>query len=641
MPLKTWLQLLGLVAAAVVGRAADHDLRPGLAFVQFHSAALSRPAMNGIDAQINLDTGTSINDFSRLWLGTLRAPASSELTFVAEADNGCRLSVGEKLLIDGWTRNVREGRVSVQQGELLPLRLEFFQNGGAAHMRLYWSWPGHPRELIPASALYHRAADELATAQIMQSSKSSRPATAPSPPGPLSNRASIYGTPETTAVLRPRGSPIALKAGPHLFVDEYLIELSENVTRRIQQPARDPRLANPVVTGPLDRCFQPFFSVLRDPQSGRFRIWYGAWRDDKSPSASRIAHMESDDGIQWKRPPQVLADPAPIQFGSEVLDEGPHCSDPANRYKYGWWHGGGLRVAGSPDGFHFKPLAPGVVLAHDHDINNLWQDPIRKRYVATVSTVRELPQFKGGRRTTLQAVSDDLIHWSPARIVLAADDRYDRDITQFYAMSGFLARGELVIGLVKVLHDDWKADGAPAGAFGVGHTTLAWTRDGEHWVRDREVFFGPDPRPGTWDHAHAWIDEQLPLGDEVYLYYGGYKWGHKHNRFEERQIGLVKMRRDRYVAREVGTQGGSLRTTLLVLPAARLTVNANVAGELKLRLLDEAGRPLPGFDWVSLRGDRLDHAVVFQRPLNSLARQPVRLEFQLKRAQLFGFDLRP
>jgi hypothetical protein len=239
----------------------------------------------------------------------------------------------------------------------------------------------------------------------------------------------------------------------------------------------------------------------------------------------------------------------------------------------------------------------------------------------------------------LQAVSEDLIHWSKPWVALAADDRHDRDITQFYAMSGFLVRGDLVIGLVKVLHDDWTAAGAPDGAYGVGYTTLAWTRDGEHWVRDRDVFFAPDPHAGVWDHAHAWMDEQLPVGDEVYLYYGGYKWSHKHNRFEERQIGLVKMRRDRYAARESGVEAGTLRTRSLLLQAARLTVNAEVAGELKLRLLDDSGQPLPEFDWVALHGDRTDHPVPFTRSLASLAGKPLRIEFALKGAKLFGFEL--
>lgn len=640
--MKLRLLLITLVLCPLLTTAgSSDDLRPGLLYVQFHSTTLSRPASSGVDAQVNHDTGSAINDCSRLWLGAVRAPASGELTFVAEADNGCRLNVGGKLLIDGWSRSAREGRLMAREGEWVPLRLEFFQDKGTAHMRLYWSWTGHARELIPASAFHHSAADASQVAKIMQGSKPAKPPHTPTPAGPLANRARIYGTPEAADVLHRPAGPIALRAGPQLFVDDYLIESSQNLKRVVQQPPRDPDISNPVVTGPEDRCFQPFFSVLRDPQTGRFRIWYGARRDDKSASASHLAYMESEDGIRWKRPARLLDDPAPIQFGSEVLDEGPNVPDPATRYKYGWWHGGGLRVAGSADGLHFKPLAPGVVFAHDHDINNLWRDPLRKRYVATASSSRELPQFKSTRRTTLQAVSDDLIHWSSAWIALAADDRYDKDVTQFYAMSGFLARGDLVIGLVKVLHDDWKAEGAPDGAFGVGYTALAWTRDGEHWVRDRDVFFAPDPKPGAWDHAHAWMDEQLPVGEEVYLYYGGYKWGHKHNRFEERQIGLVKMRRDRYVAREAGTETGSLRTPPLVVRASVLTVNANVAGEMKVRALDEFSRPLPGFDWVSVHGNRLAHAVKFQQPLDSLAGRPVRLEFQLQRAQLFGFDLRP
>jgi hypothetical protein len=281
-----------------------------------------------------------------------------------------------------------------------------------------------------------------------------------------------------------------------------------------------------------------------------------------------------------------------------------------------------------------------VVVKHSHDISNLWYDPIRRRWVATVSEMMQLEHMGQERRTTLQATSDDLLHWGPKWIVLASDSRYDKDVLQFYAMNGYLARGDLVVGMVKNLHDDWKASGCPPGAFGIGSTSLAWTRDGRTWVRDREVFFGPDPAPGTWDHAHAWIDEQLPVGRDVHLYYGGYKWGHKHNRFEERQIGLVTMPRDRYVARQAGELTATLRTPRVVLAGSSLTVNAKIDGELKLRLVDGAGKPLSGFDWMVLHGDNLDHPVAFERPLASLAGQPVRLDFRLRKAQLFGFDLR-
>lgn len=276
---------------------------------------------------------------------------------------------------------------------------------------------------------------------------------AESRPGLVSseNRAVIYGTPEyAAAVARPAG-PIALAPGPQLFLDEYLIESAAGVTRKVLSPQRDPAIPNPIITGPEDRCFQPYFTVSRSPETGRYRIWYGAWRDDQSMGRSHIAYLESDDGIRWQRPAKILKDPADIQFGSEVLDEGRDFPDPARRYKYSWRHGGGLRIATSPDGFDFTPLSPAVVLPHSHDITNIWRDPLRNRYVATVSEMLQLEQMRELRRTTLQAVSDDLLHWSPKSIVLAADNRYDQGVLQFYAMNGYLVRGELVIGMVKNL----------------------------------------------------------------------------------------------------------------------------------------------------------------------------------------------
>lgn len=610
---------------------------PGLVSVYFLSADFTRPGELSRPEQVNHDTGTTIRDYSQLWLGGLQLPTADPITLTAEADNGCRLLMDGKMVIDGWATPVREGRIAAKLGQVLPLRLEFFQNGGTAHMRLYWSWPGHARELIPATACSHTLADERAAEAILGGKQR---VMAPSASGAgLVNRALIYGTPECTAAMARPAEPITLGPGPHLLLDEYLIESSDSVIRRVISPPRDPSVPNPVVTGPEDRSFQPFFTVSRRPENGRYRIWYGAWRDDKSASHSHLAYMESDDGIHWQRPAKILKDPAEIQFGSEVLDAGPGGPDPARRFTYSWWHGGGLRVATSPDGLTFTPLAPQVVLPHGHDITNIWHDPVRNRYVATVSEMLQIEHMREQRRTTLQAVSDDLLHWSPKSIILAADNRYDKDVLQFYAMNAYLVRGELVLGMVKNLHDDWQATGRPQGAFGIGSTSLAWTRDGQTWIRDREVFFGPDPQPGAWDHAHAWIDEQVPVGDEVYLYYGGYKWGHKHNRFAERQIGLVRMRRDRYVAREAGDAGGTLRTPLLVLNGTTLTVNAQISGELKVRLVDAHGQALPGFDWVALQGDSVQHAVRFAGTIASLAKYSLRIELQLRDAQLFGFGL--
>jgi hypothetical protein len=439
--------------------------------------------------------------------------------------------------------------------------------------------------------------------------------------------------------------PLRLGPGPHLFLDDYLIGTSDGVVRRVNSPARDPKLG-PIITGKEDKCFQPYMSVVRDPETKQFRIWYGAYRADQNQNRSCLATMESDDAIHWKRPTRLLDDPAPIQFGSCVLDEGPGYRDPANRYKYVWWmhegKSGGMWLAGSPDGFTFKLLSPHVVLHHNHDINNIFWDSLRKHYVATISVWREGPTWKGERRTTMQSTSNDLLNWEKPWFILTPDDKSDPPETQFYAMQGHLIRGDLWIGLVKILHDNFRAEGTPDGSYGIGHTQLAWTRDGQTWFRDQTPYFEPDPTPGAWDHAHAWMDFQLPVGDEVYIYYGGYKNGHKVNRFEERQIGLVRIPRDRYVSRDADAKGGTLTTPPVILEGSKLTVNAHVGGDMRLRLLDEAGKPIPGFDAADcqpIQGDGVALPVQWKGSLDTVKGKPVRIEFQMKDAQLYAFDL--
>jgi len=460
---------------------------------------------------------------------------------------------------------------------------------------------------------------------------------------PLTNtRAGIY----EAGIPRETDQPIRLKPGPHLLLDDFLIEQSENVERVVNKPIRDPAIPNPLVTGKEDGCFQPYMTVLRDPDTGVFRLWYGHRTENFDTNRSRIGYLESQDGIHWKRPARILEEPRPIQFGISVIDGGKGFPNPAQRYKFGWYAEGGLNVAASPDGMVWTPLTESIVLTHNHDINSIFYDPLRARYVATISVYRGGDTWSGNRRITMQSYSSDLLTWSPPHYVLMPDSRVDEGETQFYAMDGYLARGDLIIGMVKVLRDDLKADDRPdpPEAYGIGYTTPAWTRDGETWTRDPEHFFDPNSEKGTWDHAHAWIDEQVVVGDEVYLYYGGYARGHKVNRFEERQIGLVKIKRDRYMAWRAGSATGKVRTPLVLLEGEAMTVNADAdSGFVQVQILDAEGRPIPGFqrdDCEPITVDGMAAPVRWKRSIQELRDLPVRLEFSLRNASLFSFELR-
>jgi hypothetical protein len=653
----------GAVAAPdVEGVSPRQDLKPGLVYVFFDDGGFQRPGnhgraagikshgvvteikSHGVDERIDLQI-EGIEGFSQLWIGEIRLPVNGEITFSADADDGLRLKIGDRWVIDGWGPDrAREGRIEAVAGRTLPIRVEYFQAGGESYLRLHWEWEGHPRELLSPSAFRHGPKDRQTARAIVEGRQAVTPGAGPrvvsAPAGDEEWNSSIYrpGRKERAGP----GEPVRLGAGPHLFVDDLLIDRSTNVKRRVNRPRRDPSIPNPIITGKEDHCVAPYMTVVRDAGTGRFRIWYNVYKEKHKDGTARFAYMESEDGIRWIRPHRVLEEPGPIQFGCSVIDEGPGFAEPERRFKLAWWNAGGLMIAASADGLRWSMLKPYPVVRHNHDINNVFHDAVRDRYVATISVYIPGPDWSGLRRTTMQTASRDLIDWEKPWYVLSADDRVDEGQTQFYAMNGYLRRGGLLIGLVKVLHDDWTAPETPDGAFGVGYTTLAWTRDGKHWVRDLEPFFEPDPNPDAWDHAHAWLDFQLPVDDEVYLYYGGYKYGHKMDRWEGRQIGLVRMPRDRYVSRDAGRDGGSLVTVPVILGGSKLTVNAKVDGCLRVRLLDEDGKPIPGFDATDCRpvkGDSLDHAVEWNAPLSQLAGRAVRVEFLMQEAQLFAVNV--
>ena len=456
--------------------------------------------------------------------------------------------------------------------------------------------------------------------------------------------------------------PLVLNKGPQLFLDDYLIAEHSFLTRTVNNPEK---LQKPVLVGgeKNDLVYQPYLTVLRDPQTDRFRMWYNTLTTPRN-FYTHLAYIESEDGINWIRPPKIVPYPDSVQrlrpIGASVLDRGADYNDPNKRYVLGTYildtYIHGFWISTSPDGFNWTLTSKEPVVLHNHDISSLHWDPIRKQYIAIVSQRVKgfgdpaIPAIDDSRRIPYETVSKDLINWEPIWPIITPKIGVPKEKgeTQFYIMSGVVARGDLLIGLVKVLRDDLNATYGKTAkemgemdrkAAGIGYTVLAWSHDGRTWQRDYEPFIPNNPVPGTFDHAMSWGDEQILVGDETFIYYGGYERGHKVNVFEERHIGLARMPRDRYVSRDADLNLGTLITKPLIINSESITINANVQGECRVRLLDINQEPLDGFGWVELRGDSIEHKVEWSKKLDSIAGKAVCIEFQLKNAQLFGFNL--
>jgi len=84
-------------------------------------------------------------DFSVRWTGQITAPVTGSYIFNIDADDGCRLFIDDKPIIDHWVPDngtPQSATVDLVAGQPHTLRLEYFQAEGEAYIRLNWKIPG-------------------------------------------------------------------------------------------------------------------------------------------------------------------------------------------------------------------------------------------------------------------------------------------------------------------------------------------------------------------------------------------------------------------------------------------------------------------------------------------------------------------
>ncbi|MHC4574676.1 MAG: PA14 domain-containing protein [Planctomycetota bacterium] len=132
----------------------------GLVGLICENPRFSEPASQDIIKHVNHDWTGGPGDWSGYWQGYIKAPFTGAVTFIAEADNGIRLAIGRKIIIDGLgRRKARVGRALMVKGKQYPMRLWYFQDGDPSYLRLYWSWPGQDKVIVDGSTLSFSDAD--------------------------------------------------------------------------------------------------------------------------------------------------------------------------------------------------------------------------------------------------------------------------------------------------------------------------------------------------------------------------------------------------------------------------------------------------------------------------------------------------
>jgi len=143
---------------------------PGLKAEYFNNKELGgTAATTRTDARIDFNWGRykptpelTENNFSIRWTGKLTPPESGNYTLGFTADDGARLYLDGKLLVDAWATNPRKTatkEITLEGGRSYDLRMEYFQNNREAVAKLVWSYPGLAQRMIDEAVKASREAD--------------------------------------------------------------------------------------------------------------------------------------------------------------------------------------------------------------------------------------------------------------------------------------------------------------------------------------------------------------------------------------------------------------------------------------------------------------------------------------------------
>ena len=106
-------------------------------------------------------TGIGPYNFLVRWSGQVQAVESGTYTFTTLTDDGVGLWVGGDTsgapLIGQWIDQAAtywQGSIALNAGQKYNLAMNYYQKGGGAVARLFWTRPGQQLEIIPQSQLF-------------------------------------------------------------------------------------------------------------------------------------------------------------------------------------------------------------------------------------------------------------------------------------------------------------------------------------------------------------------------------------------------------------------------------------------------------------------------------------------------------
>ena len=468
---------------------------------------------------------------------------------------------------------------------------------------------------------------------------------------------------------------IELSSDTQVFVDDFLIERMERISRTLHSPQK--ARENPVLKA--DRPWEGDLpleggTVLFDEEEQLFKMWYNSLPNKDRPQIDEyLCYAISHDGISWEKPDLGLVEFRGSRANNILLkwSNWYHCvlrdeadPDPRRRYKLAYWQTKnrnkcGIWIAFSPDGIRWNkyPDNPVVPCSATGDTFTTMQDPGSGNFfLYHKSKIRPI-------RKVSRLVSSDFIHWRNDQLVLEPDE-LDAPDTEFYSLAAFPYAGQY-LGFLRVFHTYSQ----------LMDVQLVSSRDGLDWNRSgrRRVFlplgFMKNEYGGSsFDSGMNSAITPVEKDNKLWIYYPGFDNLHNAPASEHRgEIGLAQLRVDGFCSLDA-TSKGYVLTRPLTFEGSTMVVNAAIhsfpsedgltnttwsdlfthvpggKGALTVEVQDVRGQPIPGYEASNCEpvyGDGVKLQVRWKgdSDLSKIQGRTVKLKFILKNTSLYSFRI--
>lgn len=429
-----------------------------------------------------------------------------------------------------------------------------------------------------------------------------------------------------------------------------------------------------------------YHNIFRD--GNIYRMYYLA-RDSKTPVVGIICpgvvcYAESRDGIHWKKPSLGICEHGGTSENNIILDgntdlfdnfyvlkddnpdclEGEQYKGVAVSYKDAKKSGDEtLWCYTSSDGIHFQKAWEMTKDGHFDSLNIALWDSFQNQYVCYMRGYHENKEGKLTRDIG-RITSKDFKIWSKPELL----DFQDAEDVQLYTncISKYYRGENMYVGFPTryTEREEWTENydqlcGAaarkaliereePRSGLALTDCLFMTSHDGKVWHRFDEAFLTAGPeRKHNWIYGDCYVAagmfEVEGMGEdepnELSLYVND-----GHHSQKPTRLYRYSMRIDGFASYTAPYRGANVVTKPFLLQGENLEFNfkTSAGGGIYVRLLDEQGEPIPGYETCEIFGDALNRKIIFPnyKNLNELIGKKIRIEFVMRDASLYSFIVR-